>query len=155
MAKEIRQLPEETTPVATDWFMLQKSSNNQTSKITRTNMLSIRNTDLNTTAGDLGGAWLSQANAGTAGGTMYYTTIGVAKILRLTTLQGLTSEGAYYTVTYPAGFFSGTPTCVVGSGVVGTGSNQYPTLRASSASACSFFLQGTGTGGGQIIAIGI
>lgn len=39
MTKEIRQLPEVTAPVATDWFMIQKSSNNQTSKVSGENMV--------------------------------------------------------------------------------------------------------------------
>jgi len=38
MAKEIRQLPEVTAPATTDWFIIQKSSNNQTSKVSGVNI---------------------------------------------------------------------------------------------------------------------
>jgi len=60
MAKEIRQLPEVTAPATTDWYILQKSSNNQTSKVSGSNMIpngSVDNTKLSTTVGEPGGNW--------------------------------------------------------------------------------------------------
>lgn len=39
MSKQIKELPEVTTPATTDWYLMQKSSNDQTSKISGTNLI--------------------------------------------------------------------------------------------------------------------
>lgn len=60
MAKEIRQLPEETTTTTSDKVPLQKNSNNVTSYATLANLLpagSVTNAKLDTATGEPGGAW--------------------------------------------------------------------------------------------------
>ncbi len=50
---------------------------------------------------------LSQANAGTAGGTMYYINLGGIKMLwMITAAQNVGTGGATWTVTLPTSFFS-------------------------------------------------
>lgn len=80
MTKEIRQLPEETVTTTSDWYILQKASNNQTSKVSGTNLVpasSIQDSKL--IHGKLryrqGG---SATNWNTAGTTTYdYSTVNI------------------------------------------------------------------------------
>jgi len=85
MTKEIRQLPEVTTPATTDWYVLQKSSNNQTSRVSGENVIpggSIKSPKLGLSAvADATNGVKSQANVGNAGGTMYYINLGGIKML--------------------------------------------------------------------------
>lgn len=57
---------------------------------------------------------LTQANAGSAGGTMKYINIGGMKLLWLNSANSTASTT--YTVTFPTSFFSATPTVVASIG---------------------------------------
>lgn len=58
---------------------------------------------------DFTAAMLTQANAGSAGGTMHYMNLGGLKILWGTTTSLTSSNGTNYIVTFPVGFFTATP----------------------------------------------
>ena len=89
--KQIKQLTEETTVVSGDWFVLQKTSNDDTVKVDADNILpnlSVTNAKLATGAGEPGGAWTSWTPTFTnlAGGTITYakyTQVGKAITFRL------------------------------------------------------------------------
>lgn len=112
MSKEIRQLPEVTTPATTDWYVLQKSSNNQTSRISGENLIpptSVKSPMLGLSAAiDATNGVKSQVNVGAAGGTMYYINLGGIKML-WGRGAALTVGGAGFTLvgfTLPTGFFT-------------------------------------------------
>lgn len=101
MAKEIRQLPEETTTTTSDKVPLQKNSNNVTSYATLANLLpagSVTNAKLSTTAGEIGGAsttWTptwTNVTVGNGTVTARYTKIGKNYICRIMFVFGSTSS---------------------------------------------------------------
>lgn len=112
MAKEIRQLPEETTTTTSDKVPLQKNSNNVTSYATLANLLpagSVTNAKLSTTAGEIGGAsttWTptwTNVTVGNGTVTARYTKIGKYYICRIMFVFGTTSStSGDITFTLPA-----------------------------------------------------
>lgn len=84
MTKEIRQLPEVTTPATTDWYILQKASNNQTSKISGANLIPANSVTNAALAGGITGDKLA-TNLGSA-----VKVTAITGISSITDLTGLT-----------------------------------------------------------------
>ena len=79
----------------------------------------------------------SQTNSGTAGGTMKYVNLGGVKIL---TLNVSVATQNTYTVIYPTGLFSSTPSIALGpTGSAGTTNGMYIVLGTADANGFSFY----------------
>jgi len=90
----------------------------------------------------------SQANAGTAGGTMYYINLGGIKILWATTsaLSLAAQNSVAYTFTFPTSFFTTVPSFNVSLASGQSGGNQFLGISGNSAttvSGANFFLIST------------
>jgi hypothetical protein len=90
----------------------------------------------------------TQANAGSAGGTMYYINLGGIKILwGFTGTLALTgSSQRAYDITYPTSFFSTVQTCVITPTGGTAGSNQFVAISgngATTTTTVSFYYTAT------------
>ena len=98
MAKEIRQLPEVTAPATTDWYILQKSSNNQTSKISGANLIP-------------DGSVTNDALAGGITASKFDVTLYSGTATRVVTLSEAYTNFKRLIITYTWGVSTGTIVC--------------------------------------------
>jgi len=108
--------------------------NDYNGNITDANIASAAAINLN----KLGITVSSQANAGTAGGTMYYINLGGIKLLWMTIT--VASATTTYGVTFPTSFFSSIQSVVQGvAGNGGTTTGQYIVTTGTSSTGFSWY----------------
>lgn len=85
-----------------------------------------------------GGEILSQANAGTAGGTMYYINLGGLKLLfAISDSKNATTAAPQYTFTLPVSFFSTIKAVQTTAGDLTSSAVQYNNAASTSTSSIS------------------
>lgn len=100
----------------------------------------------------------TQANAGSAGGTMYFINLGGIKILWGESANNAVGQGgATLGITFPTSFFTTLQAIIYSPAFVGTSANQWAVGISQAASAVSFNIHSDTNGSSQItgfIAIG-
>lgn len=100
----------------------------------------------------------SQANAGTAGGTMKYINLGGIKQLWFTTANFTTgTASAAVTITLPVGFFSTITSVLATPANMTTTANQYASVSSFSTTTVTmsvFTISGAATSGASVFIIG-
>jgi len=143
------------TPVVDGATATAASINNQISTIV--NEFNGNVTDANVAAGaaialtKLAISVSTQANAGTAGGTMYYINLGGIKMLWC---NADSKSAGYYTFTLPTSFFSTLQLVIPGNGVVLNGTVQYCVLMSANTTTVTVAVNGPGTIQCELLIIG-